>query len=210
MSVFRFFIAAMLLTAPVAAPAATTTIFTEDFAEEVAGATGTVATLNFAGLDQFDIVDGAVDLFTNGGFGLPCGSAGCLDLDGTVGNAARLESKSALSFASGASYDFTLDISGKNGNGNESLTFGVIGGPSQVLSMPVNDNAARTVTLSFIGAGSVAKIFIDHAGGDNFGILLDAVTITETTGAAVIPLPAALPLMLAGLGGLAYVGRRRA
>lgn len=200
-------LAAVLLAMPVAGEAATVTVFSEDFASEVAGKGLPVQQVNFTGLDQFDIIDGSVDLFTNGGFGLPCGSGGCLDLDGTSSSAARIESSSDLTFAAGLAYEITLGISGKNRNGSETLTFGVLGGASSVVSMPSGDNSARIETLAFTGTGISAPIFIDHDGGDNFGILLDSVTVAETT--APVPLPASLPLLLAALGGAALLGRRR-
>lgn len=206
-----FCLAVAVAVSPAVASAATSTLFSDDFAAEVVGkpATGFQLT-NFAPLAQWDIVDGAVDMFTNGGFGLPCGSAGCLDLDGTVGNAARLESKTTFSFLAGANYTMSLTISGKNGNGNESLTFGVIGGETKTLSMPAGDNAARTVDLDFLQIGSTSgKLFIDHSGGDNFGILLDAVSLTETTAMNAIPLPATLPLAIGGLAALGAIGARR-
>ncbi|MGR3321926.1 MAG: VPLPA-CTERM sorting domain-containing protein [Pseudooceanicola sp.] len=44
---------------------------------------------------------------------------------------------------------------------------------------------------------------------DGAGVSTPVFGTFEVVGAAVIPLPAALPLILAGLGGLAVVGRRR-
>ena len=204
--------APVLALAPFSASAAAVTVFFDDFAAEVVGKPTTgFSQINFSPLSQWDIVDGSVDLFTNLGFGLPCGSEGCLDLDGTTSNAARLESKSSFNFMSGVSYDLTLNISGKNGNGSESLTFGLVGGQTQVLSMPAGDNGARLETLSFIGGGSAAKLFIDHDGGDNFGILLDSVTLSADMGPqpGVIPLPATLPLVVGALAALGVVGARR-
>jgi hypothetical protein len=188
------------------------TLFDDDFAADVAGMPTTgFAQTNFSPLSQWDIKDGAVDLFTNGGFGLPCGSAGCLDLDGSVANAVRMETTSAISFVVGAVYEMTLIISGKNGNGGESLTYGIVGGQSGSLSMPSGDNVARTVSFSFApGAAFSAKLFVDHAGGDNFGILLDRVTLTETTPTpGVVPLPATLPLAVGALVALGLVRARR-
>lgn len=206
---YRFItVAAALAFAPIASHAATANIFFDDFAAEVAGAPSTVSTTNFSPLVHWDITDGTVDLFTSGGFGLPCGSAGCLDLDGSSGNAARIETNAALSFVAGLTYEVILNISGKNGNGNEALSFGVDGVNSQTLSMVSGDNGARIETLSFVAGSSFSgNIFVDHDGTDNQGILLDAVTVTETTSA--VPLPAALPLLIAGLGAVGGLRMRR-
>ena len=205
-----FCLAAALAVSPAAVSAATTTLLFDDFAAEVAGKSGAVAISNFSPLTQWNIVDGTVDLFANGGSGLPCGSAGCLDLDGTANDAARIESKTTFSFVAGSTYEVTLAISGKNGNGNESLSYGIVGGPNSSVSMLSGDNAARTASFSFLpGASFSAALFIDHAGGDNFGILLDSVTLTETTTTGVVPLPATLPLVLGGFGLLGALRARR-
>lgn len=209
----RYFLAAILAVClPGLASAATTTLFDDDFAPEVAGAVGTVSTLNFTGLTNWTITDGAVDLFTNGGFGLPCGSAGCLDLDGSVTNAVAMQTNVAFSFVTGNTYDLALDLSGRNSSGAESLDFGILGGPSVNYSVAAGAPAAGIQTLSFTALSDFSgAIFLDHAGGDNFGLLLDRVTLTETTpnGIAPVPLPASSLLMVAGFGALALQRRRR-
>jgi hypothetical protein len=203
-------VAVVLALSPAAAAAAA--LFDDDFAAEVVGKPATnYAQVNFSPLTQWDITDGAVDLFTDGGFGLPCGSAGCLDLDGSIGNAVRMVTKASFSFVAGDVYEMTLVISGKNGNGNESLNYGIIGGPGSTLSMPTGDNAGRTVSFSFMpGAGFSAKLYVDHTGGDYYGILLDRVTLTEETSQpGVVPLPATLPLAVGALAALGLVRARR-
>ncbi len=200
--------------APTLALAAPTTIFFDDFAAEIGAAGAGLGSANFASttnqsLANFTVTDGSLDLFTNTGFGLPCGSAGCLDLDGTTGNAARIETGTALSFVAGATYDITLTISGKNGGSAESLSFGLLGGPTDTFTSPVGAQAATTAVLSFTAAGSFADtLFIDHADGDNAGLLLDAVRVEESL-PSTVPVPASLPLALAGLGLLAGIARRR-
>lgn len=203
--------AAVLSTLPVLAQAATTTtIFFDDFATEVAAATTTVSITNYSPLANWNITDGAVDLFTDGGFALPCGSAGCLDMDGSISNAARLESKTAFSFTAGKTYTLTLAIAGKNGSAAESLTFGVLGAHSAPISSPAGTSGAGTYDLSFIALSDFAQvIFVDHAGGDSRGLLLDSVKLTETAPTPAVPLPAGLPLLAAALAGFGLARRRR-
>jgi PEP-CTERM motif len=49
-----------------------------------------------------------------------------------------------------------------------------------------------------------ASIFFAALGGDNIGPILDNVSLTA------VPLPAAAWLLLSGLAGLGFVGRRKA
>lgn len=191
-----------------AASATTTTLFDDDFAAEVAGAAGTVQTNNFTGLANWTVTEGTVDLYTSGGFGLPCGSAGCLDLDGSSANAGRLETTAGFTFLAGATYTLSLDFAGRNRDGDETLTFGVAGIFTQALSFLSADLTDVTESVTFsVGSDVMGGLFIDHDGGDNFGMLLDRVTLTQTM--AVIPVPAAGFLLLAGLGGLGAMRRRR-
>lgn len=207
MSFRAFILAAVAGLAPGLAAAAPVEIFYDDFAAEVAGAPGTVQTTNFSPLANWDIVDGTVDLFTHGGFGLPCGSTGCLDLDGSTGNAARLELKYETIFMAGVTYTLTLGLSGKNGGGLETLTFGTVGHAMTTYTSPAGAGSPVTLTTSFTyGATTADKLFLDHAGGDNYGLLLDFVRLEHD--APAVPLPAGLPLLLAGLGGLAMLRRR--
>ena len=112
----------------------------------------------------------------------------------------------------GASYTLSFDFAGRNQGGEETLSFGVIGVVSETLTFLPQDITDVTETLTFgVAADTVGSLFIDHEGGDNFGILLDRVTLTETTTTtpAVVPLPAAGWLLLAGLGGMGVARKRR-
>ena len=206
---FRSFIAAAAIAlAPGVASAATTTLFYDDFDAEVAGAASTVQTTNYTGLTNWTITDGTVDLFTNGGFGLPCGSAGCLDLDGSSGNAVTMQTNAAFNFLAGANYTLSLGFSGKNGNGAETVYYAFAGATPGTFSSPVGSQVATNVQTSVsFGASGSGVIVIESLGGDNFGMLLDWVSLTSTTTA--VPLPAGLPLLVAGLGVFGVMRRRQ-
>ena len=143
----------------------------------VADATSAVSIITFTGLQNWNVTDGTVDLFTAGGFGLPCGSAGCLDLDGSTSNAGRIETTSQFSFMAGVTYALSLDFSGRNSSGEDSLSFGVVVLISEALTFLSQDVTDVTETLTFTAlTDTTGSLFIDHDAGDNFGMLLDRVT----------------------------------
>jgi len=82
-----------------AAAQASTVIFEEDFADDLASNMGTA--LNFAGFEQFSTTGGTVDLIASGAFGITCGPSGaCVDLDGSTGQSGFFSSV-VLNFTAG-------------------------------------------------------------------------------------------------------------
>jgi hypothetical protein len=70
-----------------------------------------------------------VDLFTDGGFGLPCPSAGCLDLDGSTGDAAHLRSIPVFTLQDGVTYQLTANVRGNaRGGASDLIVLGMSGG----------------------------------------------------------------------------------
>lgn len=202
-------VALALLAVPAMASAAPFTLFTEDFAEELASVSPANQVTNFAALDQFTITDGTVDLFGNGGFGLSCPSFGCLDLDGSTDNAVRMET-AALGFLAGVDYTLSFNIRGNERNqADDTLTVGIDNGvlAGQTLTRAANDPYGVVSYMFTVAADTNGKLFFDHAGGDNFGILLDRVDIVGDS--AVVPLPATLPLIVGALGLLGVARARR-
>lgn len=186
---------------PMAANAAT--VFSENFDnEEVSG-----NHLNYNSFDQFTVSAGTVDLINNANtYGISCfGGAGfCVDLDGSTSNAGRMTSD-LIALQSGQTYTLSFAISGNQRNGpTNTLDFGIDGGPTWQI---IRDDQAPWETLSFnftVGSTDNYSLFFDQQGGNNVGMILDEVSITT----AAVPLPAGLPLLVAGLGSL-YVARRR-
>ncbi len=200
-----------LLAAPAMATAAPFTLFTEDFAEELTSIAPANQANNFAALDQFTITRGTVDLFGDGGFGLSCPSTGCLDLDGSTSAAVRMET-AALGFLAGVDYTLSFNISGnQRGGADDTLTVGIDNGilADQVLTRAPADPYGVVSYMFTVAADTTGKLFFDHAGGDNLGILLDRVDIVGEGGAAVVPLPATLPLIVGALGLMGFAGARR-
>lgn len=98
-----------------------------------------------------------------------------------------------------------------------------VGFPFQILSG--NDGLVGDITATYSGivnlAGSDAygdlytNMLVDFSGLEGGGFLGEMVfrtdldTLHDTSDLAPVPLPAGLPLLIAGLGGLGLVGRRR-
>ena len=210
---------AALLT-PVAAPAATI-LFDEDFAEEALTipAVGGEAP-NAVGLDSFDVVTGSVDLFTDGGFGLPCPSGGCLDLDGSAGDLTQLLSKPSFTFKQGVLYALTAHVRGNaRGGASDVLDLWLVDvGPNSLkkasFTLAPGDDYRVVENLWTPGQDFFGRILVSHLIEDGAGILLDRVTLIEGYEPppplpSPVPLPAPALLLMGGLGFLAMAGRRR-
>jgi hypothetical protein len=203
---------ALALTMMASMPAtAATVVFSERFDAENGGASA----LDFAGFSQFTVVNGTVDLIASGSFGIACagGAGACVDLDGSSGNAGRIDS-APIAFAAGTIYRLTFDVSGNQRGGlADTLTFGITSGlivPTTIMFAP--SDPFRTVTATFQGLGGTPNsLFFENGGGDNLGAILDNVAVEALDGRpAPIPLPASLPLLAGALGAVVWTGRRRA
>jgi hypothetical protein len=118
-------IAAGVLAATTASlPAAAAVIFQDNF-----DADNAASVLNFNSLINWDVSGGTIDYIRNGGFGIGCvgGTGGCLDTDGSTGNAGRITSKSIFTFDAGVDYFIDLSLSGnQRGGASDSLLFGLV------------------------------------------------------------------------------------
>lgn len=194
-----------------------TVVFSENFDGE-----GTTSVLNFDDFDQFTVSAGSVDLVTAGefdSFGLTCVSGNCIDLDGSGGSpdAAALISDT-ISFLAGETYTLNFDFAGGAAFAAGNAAFGQtdsfivalgslfsatittdVGDPFQTFSQTFTVPTDQTLSLAFTA--------LDVP--DFIGVALDNISIVLVDDATAAPLPAALPLMLAGLGGLAGLSRRK-
>lgn len=157
----------------------------------------------------------SVDFLTaTGAFGQNiCPEPFCIDLDGSTNDAARMTTN--FTFDAGT-YAVTLGLFGRNplgldpvreGFGNDSVKVSFGSGGSEVTLFDTGLNAVTAQqNLSgtfFVTITQPLAFNIIARGGDNVGPVLTLVDITA------VPLPAAAPLMLAGLGVLGLIARRR-
>lgn len=176
-----------------------TLLFSDDFNE----ADITSQHTNFTSLDNWDVVDGTVDAYVDGGFGLPCLSAGCLDMDGSSVNGGRIETKTTFNFLANSTYHLTIGYRGNARGGDDDITIGFTSFGSGTI--PVNWAVDWTTTGLSVWSSSdwSGKLFVETSSNDNVGPLLDWVTLRDELNGEV-PVPAPLSLMSLFLLGFGY------
>lgn len=195
------------LAAFTSADAAPVPFFTEDFESGPAG-----SLLDAPTVGQFAVSLGTVDFIrTPNGFSIEscgAGGSGCVDLAGSSSLAASRIATSLLAFQPG-SYVLSFDVSGNQRDALEDSLRVLISGV--LAPFTVTRNGAQgftTVTLPFVVAvaTNASLVFEGLETGDNIGPLLDNINLTFD--ANVVPVPGAMPLLLAGIAGLAFASRR--
>lgn len=185
--------ASLALAAPMANAAV---VFEDTFDADSAGVASYVTTTTLtnwtASLGNLDILGPAY------------GCTGCIDLDGSGSPfALTLNTNDAFNFVTGFTYTLELFLSGGTANDGLVVQVGSFGASFSGYSFPT------VLSLIFAPAAdfsSEISIFVQGT-PDNFGPYLDRVLLTSTPSA--VPLPASLPLLAFGLGGLALMRRRR-
>ncbi|MGB4812185.1 MAG: FxDxF family PEP-CTERM protein [Methylophilaceae bacterium] len=154
-------------------------------------------------LGGWTLFSGSVDLIGAGSpdlYNLLPGNGRYVDLDGSTNNAGVFDKQLAL--AGGTTYTLSFDLAGSQ-RGDVNSVDVIFGTSSQTFILNSAD-PFTTHTMSFTtGGNALYQIDFHNAGGDNYGALLDNVTVTA------VPEPETYLLMLGGLGLVGFVARRK-
>lgn len=189
----------LLAACAVAAPANAATIFSDNFN----GENGGTGVLNYTGFANWAVSNGTVDLIGNGFFDFYPGNGLYLDLDGSTSNAGDLTS-SSIALAPG-NYTLTFAIGGNQRySAVDTLTvsLGSLYSESFAYSW---FTPLTTITRNIaVGSATNENLTFSHAGGDNVGMILDNVSLSDNVSA--VPEPATCAVL--GLGVLPLLKKR--
>lgn len=197
-----------LVAACVAAPTHAAILFQDNFNADYAS-----SQLNVASLNNWTISGGTVD-YLKAYPGISCVTGGCLDMDGSTGDAGRITSIATFGFLAGVSYTLEAQVSGNQRNtSTDSVIFGFFdtlnpGSPVAIATFGgIAGSQFETYSFTIGTQPGTYGIFIEGIGGDNVGVILDNVVLRDDR--AAVPEPATVLLLAVALLAAGTTRRRR-
>ncbi len=149
-------------------------LFYDNFDQENNG----VGQPNYFGFTQWNVVGGSVDLIGNGFFDLYPGNGLYVDLDGSTGNAGRMETKTEFTLTP-ATYVLEFQLGGSQRGDTNTVEVSLGSVYSESFTLP-SATPLTTYTRSIpVASTTSARIVFDHAGGDNVGLILAEVRLSR-------------------------------
>ena len=139
------------------------------------------------------------------------GTGNHIDMNGSTSQSGGMHTNAVFNFIAGNTYTLSFNY-GNNANSanngsTETLVATVLGFPGVTINQVGAIASYLVGSYSFTALSNFSSALYFNASGtndgDNGGLILDNVSLS------VVPVPAALPLLAAGLGVLGFAGRRR-
>ncbi len=198
MNKFKSTVIAAAITTVFAAPAsAAVTIFSDNFDSY------SPLALNWTPpvASGWTVSSGTVDLIGTGFIDILPGNGSYIDLDGSTSNSGVFAN--SVNLTGGVTYTLSFDLAGSQRGSTETanVNFGTAS-----TSATLGSSAGLTAyNLNFTPAASgIYSFSFENLGGDNVGLLLDNVSVSA------VPEPETYAMLLAGLGMLGFMLRRKA
>jgi hypothetical protein len=173
-------------------------IFSDNFNADTQGLNKTTF------VNGWTVTNGTVDVIGTGFFDLYPGQGNYVDLDGSMGDAGVFGR--SLSLTGGETYTASFLLGGSQ-RGDTNIVNVMFGTTMSSFTLLSNDPlGARSIAFTPGSTGSYVLSFA-NVGGDNLGAILDDVAVRGAV--AAIPEPETYALMLAGLGAVGFIARRR-
>jgi len=137
--------------------------------------------LNYSGFTNWDLTRGTVDLIGHRFFDFFPSHGLYLDLDGSTGEAGRLESKTRFRLDSG-DYQLEFDLAGNPKSGPNTVTVSLGNLYREDFTLEANEEFGTIARTIQVPTTTSAKLIFDHSGGDNEGLILDNVKLTKVSG----------------------------
>jgi RHS repeat-associated protein len=151
-----------------------TIILTDNFDSENGGN----GAFSFNAFTKWNVTRGSVDLFGHGFVDFLPQNGLYVDMDGTSGQAGRLESRNTFSLAPG-NYLLKFDMMGPGVGDANTMTVSLGSSFSEVFSLPVNSPYLTVTRYITVATATNAKLVFDHAGGDFHGFVIDNIELTK-------------------------------